>query len=149
MTMKVRGYASIFGNVDKAGEVIDRGAFSNWIKANPSTPVDLYWQHEHDGGWNKSALPIGVTTTIKQDRTGLYYEAEINDTAKGLEVQAMLKTHGRTGSSIGFRTVDRYQKKEVWHLADLELGEITIAAAMLSANPMAFTEIIPDEGDSE
>jgi HK97 family phage prohead protease len=148
MTMKVRGYASVFGNLDRTNEVVDRGAFSNWIKANPDTQIDIYWQHEHVKG-NLGAKPIGVATLIKQDRKGLYFEAEISDTQQGLDVQALLKTHGRTGASFGFKTIDRYSKKSTWHLADVELGEITIAASHLAINPLAYTEIIPDEGETE
>lgn len=149
MAMKVRGYASIFGNVDAYDEVVDRGAFANWIKANPDTAIDIYWQHNHEGGWNKNAIPIGITTKIKQDRKGLYFEGVINDTAKGADVQEFLKTHGRSGSSFGFRTIDKYQKKEVWHLADLELREITVAARFLAANEVAYVEMIPEEGDTQ
>jgi len=149
MAMKVRGYASIFGNRDNHGEVIDRGAFGNWIKSNPDTPIDIYWQHNHDGGWNRDAIPVGITTKIKQDRKGLYFEGVINDTAKGLDVQAFLDTHGRSGASFGFRTIDKYQKKEVWHLTDLELREVTVAARFLASNEVAYVEAIPEpEGDA-
>jgi HK97 family phage prohead protease len=139
--LRVRGYASVYGNVDSYGEVVDRGAFSNWIKDNPNTSVAIFWQHSHR--WNPLSKPIGKTTKLKQDRKGLYFEGEILDTLEGLEIQELLKGGAIRAASFGFTVRDQYQKKEIWHLSDLELKEIT--AANWGANPKAYIEAIPEE----
>lgn len=141
--LKVRGYASVFGNVDSYNEIVDKGAFSNWLKANPDTTVALYWNHAHI--WSQLAKPIGKTTKLKQDRKGLYFEGEILDTPEGLEVQELLKAGAIKGASFAYKVNDRYQKKDIWHLADLDLKEIT--AANWGANSRAYIEAIPDQGD--
>jgi HK97 family phage prohead protease len=142
--LKVRGYASVFGNQDSDGEVIDRGAFSNWLKANPDTTLSIYWNHAHI--WSPLAKPIGKTTKLRQDRKGLYFEGEILDTTEGLEVQELLKNGAINGASFAYRVADRYQKKNVWHIADFEkVSEIT--AANWGANSKAYIEAVPDQGD--
>jgi HK97 family phage prohead protease len=139
--MRVRGYAAVFGNIDSDNEVVDRGAFSSWLKANPDTGVQIYWMHSHK--YNPMSKPIGVTTRLKQDRTGLYFEGELADTAEGQEVKALLKQGAIRGASFGFVVKDKYQKKEIWHLSDLELLEVS--AANWGANPKAYIEAIPEE----
>lgn len=143
--LKVRGYASVFGNVDLAGEVVDRGAFTDWLKANPDTQLQIFWNHAHV--WDFLAKPIGVTTKLKQDRTGLYFEGEIADTPEGLEVQELIKQGAIHAASFAFKINDRYQKKDVWHLKTLEPREIT--AASWGANPKAYIEPIPGQEETE
>lgn len=139
--LRVRGYASVFGNIDAYGEVVDAGAFSRWISENPSKSVPLYWQHSYAFDW--TAKPIGKTTMIRQDSYGLYFEGEIADTAEGLEIQELLKSGAITNASFGFKTIDQYQKDEVWHLSDLDLTEI--APVRWGANDSAYIEAIPEE----
>lgn len=145
MGLKVRGYAAVFGNKDHAGEVIDRGAFTDWIAANPDTSVPIFWQHKHK--WDIEAKPIGATTTLKQDRKGLYFEGEILDTAEGLEVQALLQGGAVKNMSFGYNTTDRYQKKDTWHLSKLEVMELS--PANWGANPKAYIEVVPDQETNE
>jgi len=146
MALKVRGYAAVFGNKDRDGEIVVKGAFSNWIAENPTTPVKLYWMHSHK--FNPLAKPIGVTTKIKQDAKGLYVEAEILDTPEGLEVQELMKHGALREASFGYNTKDRYQKNNVWHLSDLDLMEVTIAN--WGANNKAYFEAIPEpEGETD
>ena len=145
MALKVRGYAAVFGNVDKAGEVIDRGAFSDWLKANPDTSLPIFWNHKHV--WDPMAKPVGVTTKLHQDRKGLYFEGEIADTLEGLDVQELIKKGAVKAASFAFHTKDHYRKKDTKHLAVLVPEEIT--AANWGANPRAYIEAIPEQGDSE
>lgn len=141
--LKVHGYASVFGNVDLDGEVVDKGAFSAWIAENQNKSLPLFWNHSHR--WKIDAKPIGHTTQIRQDKHGLYFEGEVLDTPEGLEVQELLskRPEGRMAASFYFNTHDRYQKNDVWHLAVLEPKEIT--ATNWGANPEAYIEAVPVE----
>ena len=142
--MKVRGYASIFRNVDLAGEVVSPGAFSEWIGANPQKNLQIFWNHSHI--YSASAKPIGMTTGVKQDRKGLYFEGELNDTAEGLEVQKLLD-QGPIEASFAFRVDADEIKKGVRHLKALSPFEIT--AASFGMNPEAYIEAIPDQEETE
>lgn len=144
MPLKVRGYAAIFGNKDNDGEVVVKGAFSNWLAANPETNVKLFWMHSHQ--FNPLAKPIGKTDLIKQDRKGLYFEGTVLDTQEGLEVQELLKGGAIREASFGFKINDRFQKNETWHLTDLDLHEIT--AANWGANSKAYIEAIPGQEET-
>jgi len=140
--LRVRGYASVFRNTDLGGEVVAPGAFSNWIRENPNKPLRIFWNHAHL--YNPAAKPIGITTALKQDRKGLFFEGELHDTAEGLEVQELLKA-GRMEASFAFHvTVDEI-RKSVRHLTDVAPFEIT--AANWGMNPLAFIEAVPDTGD--
>lgn len=142
--LKVRGYASVFGNLDRDNEVVVKGAFSNWIANNPDTNVKLYWMHSHK--FNPLAKPIGVTTKIKQDAKGLYIEADVLDTPEGVEVQELLKHGALREASFGFKINDRFQKADVWHLTDLDLLEVTIAN--WGANAKAYIEAVPTQEET-
>lgn len=142
--LKVRGYASVFGNVDSYGEIVDKGAFSDWLAAHPDDKVPLFWSHAHI--FDILAKPIGHTTLIKQDKAGLYFEGEILDTPDGEETQTLLRGRGRMPASFAFQVVDQYQKGETWHLAKLDLKEVT--ATNWGANPAAYIEAV-DEPPAE
>lgn len=141
MPLLVRGLASVFGNVDDYGEVVDKGAFSDWLAKNPDTQLPLFWNHAHV--WDPLALPVGATTKIKQTAKGLYYEGVIEDTSEGLELQTLIKSGAINAASFAFTVKDRYQKKDIWHLSVLEPKEIT--AANWGANPKAYIEPIPGQ----
>lgn len=140
MPIKVRGYATVFGVKDRDGEVIDRGAFSDWITANPDTSLSIYWNHSHL--YSHSAKPIGHTTKLKQDRTGLYFEGVLNDTAEGIEVAKVLSAK-RMEASFAFKAHDHEVVKEVRHFKAVSPFEIT--AANFGANPKAYIEVIPGQ----
>jgi hypothetical protein len=146
MPLLVRGYASIFGNVDSYNEVVDAGAFSDWLAENPDKEVPLFWEHDHVG-WGDPATPIGKTTMIRQDAKGLYFEGELADTPKADEVATLLEQGAITGASFAFRITDRYQEDDVWHLSGLSLKEIS--PVNWGANPEAYIEPIPQETSDE
>ena len=141
--LKVRGYASVFGNVDSTGEVVDRGAFSDWIAKHAEEAVGLYWGH--GPRFNPLAKPVGHTTSIRQDKKGLYYEGMILDTPEGLEVQEIVGKRGAMPASFAYGIVDQYQKGEIWHLSRLDLLEIS--AVNWGANEKAYIEAVVDASE--
>ena len=144
---RVRGYASVFGNVDSYGEVVDAGAFSGWLADNPDTAVPIFWEHDHVFSAENPATPIGKTTMLRQDETGLYYEGELADTPKAQEIAALLKQGAIQGASFAFRVQDSYEKNEVTHLSALSLREIS--PVNWGANDKAYIEAIPDQEKTE
>jgi len=138
--MRVRGYASVFGNQDLSSEVIDRGAFSDWIAKNPDKQLPIFFNHSHI--YNPDSLPIGVTTMLRQDRRGLYFEGELNDTTQANEVKSVLATSGRMEASFAFYVDTDEVKKSVRHLKAVSPFEIT--AANWGVNPKAYIEAVPE-----
>ncbi len=114
------------------------GAFSQWIAENPAKSLNLFWNHGHL--YDPKAKPIGITTRLKQDRNGLYFEGELNDTAEGLDVQKALML-GRLEASLAFETNADEIKKNIRHLKSVSPFEIT--AVSFGVNPLAYMEAVP------
>lgn len=140
MAFKIRGYASVFRNVDSYGEVVDPGAFVDWLAENRGKSIPILYYHDA-WGW----LPVGKTTLLREDNFGLYYEADIiTETQVGQEVAALVAEGVIEGASFAFRTLDEYKEDDIWHLAKLELREISVV--LWGANPKAYVEPAPAEG---
>ena len=127
------GYGSIFGNKDSYGDVVEKGAFANFLIHNRVSSVKLLWQHD-------SSEPIGVYDQIIEDDRGLYVSGRllVKDIARAREAHALLKVGAIEGLSIGFRinaggaAIDNDGTR---HLTDLQLFEISIVT--FPANQMA------------
>jgi phage head maturation protease len=65
MSVRVQGYAAVFGLVDRAGDVFRRGVFADAL------PVPLLVQHR--------GAPVGEILAIGEDARGLWIEAVVND----------------------------------------------------------------------
>lgn len=88
------GYASVFGNVDLGGDVIERGAFKEIVK-NAAGKVVVLWQHGQRD-------PIGVAE-VKQDDRGLRFNGElVLEDPLGRRAHAHMKAGSVNGMSIGF-----------------------------------------------
>ncbi len=147
MGLKIRGYFSVFGNVDRYGEIVDPGAFSDWLAEDPSRSLPIYFEHDHAGGFwgdGKRRRPVGVTTLIVEDEYGAYFEGELVDTSKGVEVGVLIEAGAARQASFGFYTKGQYELDEIWHLATLEPFEMSIVAVN-AANDLAHTEPDPTE----
>lgn len=124
------GYGSVFNVVDKGGDIVAPGAFSEslgkWKKSGRTVPV--LWQHQTD-------QPIGAWDNLKEDDHGLLGDASLwLDEApyarlahKGMQSKAI------TGLSIGYRVKDYSinQDTGVYTLQKLDLVEISVVT-----NPM-------------
>jgi HK97 family phage prohead protease len=94
----IKGYASIFGNVDSEGTIFAPGAYSGFLAANPGIRVPLLWHHNL---MDPTALHVGMTTDIREDETGLFFEGELADTRLGRDVSALLDLSDQ-GTSLEF-----------------------------------------------
>ncbi len=62
------GYASIFGNVDSGGDIMERGAFKEFHKTRDGKTLILYQHSSRD--------PIGKAD-VKQDDKGLHFDGQL------------------------------------------------------------------------
>lgn len=88
-------YASVFGNVDSYGEVVEKGAFSDTLKEwkDSGNPIPLLWGHNmSDPDYN-----IGAIQEAKEDDNGLLVKAQLDlESPKAAQVFRLIKS-GRVG----------------------------------------------------
>jgi HK97 family phage prohead protease len=144
-------YASVFSNVDRAGEIVAPGAFKNL-----DAFVDEGWlavSHE----WGD--LPVASIRTASQDQTGLRIVADWHSTDAAQACRTVVKERLDRGRSvkcsIGYRVLeDEIDRKGVRHLKQIELFEASIVN--LPANAKAgvvavkqLEEKAPETGSGE
>lgn len=118
----VRGYASVFRDADISGDRIEPGAFAASLRRRGAQGIRLLWQHD-------PAQPIGVWTSIVEDRIGLLVEGRLAlDTIRGREAAALIRAGAIDGLSIGFRTrrARRQPGESGRRLVEIDLWEISI-----------------------
>lgn len=116
---RIEGYASRFGEIDKGGDSVAKGAYSASLSRNPR--VKMLWQHD-------ASQPIGVWEDVKEDDTGLRVKGRLLDaTEKGREAKALIEAGAIDGLSIGYRTVDAARgDKGERILKEVELWEVSL-----------------------
>jgi len=131
VTGAIEGYGALFGERDKGGDIIQRGAFAATIaafKAAGGAPAFLY---QHDPG-----RPIGVWDSFEEDAKGLRVKGRlILDAPDGKTAQALLKAGAVKGLSIGYRTVRaiRDEKSGSRILEEVELWEMSLVTFPMQA----------------
>jgi len=119
----IEGYASLFGERDKGGDVVEAGAYGRSLKALGAAGrrVKMLWQHD-------PAEPIGVWDEVREDDRGLHVKGRLlTDVARAREAAALINAGAIDGLSIGYRTVratkdDRGRRR----LNELELWEVSL-----------------------
>ena len=94
----VEGYASLFGEVDQARDMMMRGAFAETLSARGIRRVPMLFQHD-------PSEPVGVWLELREDHRGLFARGRlIPEVARGRELLSLLRAGAIDGLSIGFRT---------------------------------------------
>jgi len=112
------GYGSVFNVVDAYKEVVVPGAFSESLKNRQPA---MLWQH-------RSAEPIGIYTSVKEDAVGLHVEGKLAlKTGRGAEAYELLKMGAINGLSIGFVVRDESYDRVtgINHLKQVDLWEVS------------------------
>jgi len=117
------GYAAVFSVIDKVGDRIAPGAFS---EALASCRLDgrlppLLWQHD-------PKEPIGVLRDMREDASGLYVKGElfVADIARAREAYKLLRENVVTGLSIGYRAKGAHREGKARVLTGIELLEVSM-----------------------
>ena len=92
----VTGYASVFGNCDSTGDIMDSGAFTKTLQENAPRIKMLYM---HD-----MSLVLGLPE-LSCDDYGLKFTAQIIPTSYGTDALALLRAGAISECSIGFETI--------------------------------------------
>ena len=118
----IEGYASLFGAIDQARDMVMPGAFQQTLKQRGVRRVPMLFQHD-------PAEPVGIWLDLKEDFRGLYARGRlIPDVARGRELLALLRNGAIDGLSIGYRTVRGRidPRTRVRALHQVDLWEISI-----------------------
>ena len=99
----ISGYAAVFGNRDKAGDVLLKGCFAKSIRERgpESTANDkilMLWMHD-------MSEPIGKVVKLEEDDKGLYFEAKIDEIELGDRAINQLESGTLNQFSIGYSYV--------------------------------------------
>ena len=116
--MRFAGYAAVFGQPDKGGDIIRKGAFAAALQRAGEVP--LLWQH-------KAGAVIGRIEHLSEDERGLRVIAAVGDA----RASRLLEARKVDGLSFGYRV--REAKSAGMHR---ELVELDLVEVSLVANPM-------------
>ena len=118
----VEGYASLFGEIDQARDMVMPGAFAASLERRGVRKVPMLFQHD-------PAEPIGVWLELTEDLRGLFARGRlIPEVMRARELLALLRAGTADGLSIGFRTVRGRldPKTRIRRLDAIDLWEISI-----------------------
>jgi HK97 family phage prohead protease len=118
----VEGYASLFGEIDQARDMVMPGAFTQTLQSRGLRRIPMLFQHD-------PAEPVGVWLDLHEDWRGLRARGRlIPDVARGRELIALVEQGAIDGLSIGYRTVRGRidPKTRVRRLHQVDLWEISI-----------------------
>ena len=99
----ISGYAAVFNNIDKSGDMLLKGCFSKSIQergpgSSANDKIIMLWMHDmHE--------PIGRITLLQEDEKGLYFEASIDDVERGNQALKQLESGTLNQFSIGYSYV--------------------------------------------
>lgn len=137
MAFEIKGFASIFGNIDNEGDIVLPGAFTRSLaEIGPGMKIPIFWEHE---GVRKSGLPIGHTTFLEENSRGLFYRGIIVPTSKGLDVHMLIEAGSVDESSFAFGIIDQEISGGIRNLKELKITEISVVT--WGANSEASVEV--------
>ena len=124
----IKGYASMFGNVDSDGDIIDRGAYTKTLSENKER-IKFLWQHFMD-------MPLGKVNDVYEDEVGLPFEAKISDTELGKDAKTLIKDGVLNEFSVGFMPIKMQKENDGYnHIKEVKLFEFSLVT--LAANDQA------------
>lgn len=118
----VEGYASLFGEIDSARDMIMPGAFRDTLRLRGIRRIPMLFQHD-------PSEPVGVWLALYEDDRGLFARGRlIPEVARARELHALVKAGAVDGLSIGFRTASARvdPRTRVRKVRAVDLWEISI-----------------------
>lgn len=118
----VEGYASLFGEIDQARDMVMRGAFADTLTRRGVRRIPMLFQHD-------PSEPVGIWLELREDHRGLFARGRlIPEVARGRELMSLLRAGAIDGLSIGFRVAKARidPRTRVRRLHAVDLWEISI-----------------------
>lgn len=126
----IEGYASLFGTIDQARDMVMPGAFADTLNRRGLRRIPMLFQHD-------PSEPIGIWLELREDFRGLFARGRlIPDVQRAREVLALLREGAIDGLSIGFRAAQARldPQTRVRKLIAVDLWEISIVTFPLLAS---------------
>ena len=151
-TRVIKGYASVFGNLDSDSDTIHKGAFTKSIKEwGPEGKKRIKLVAQHNMG-----RPVARIDVLKEDTHGLYMEAKFGTHSEGEDYYRMAKEGIIDEFSVGFVPVDKTENEkggfDIHSIKLYEVSMVTIAAneeavvtGVKSADPLKLVKQVEDE----
>ena len=144
------GYASVYGNIDRVGDIVVKGAFNEALAKKKK--IKVLWQHD-------TKQPIGLITDLTEDDHGLSFKARlVMDVPQARDAYHLLKAGVIDTTSIGYEvpkggseqgTVtdpDTKATRKIRRLKNIRLHEISLVT--MAANESAcVTGVKSENGD--
>jgi uncharacterized protein len=118
------GYASLFGVLDGAGDIVMPGAFADTLRKKGAHGVRMLFQHD-------PKEVIGSWIEMGEDARGLFVRGRINPyVQRGRELTALLDQRAIDGLSIGYRALfsSRDKRAGARRLHRIDLWEVSLVA---------------------
>ncbi len=131
----IEGYASLFGELDQARDMMMPGAFAQTLRQRGLRKIPMLFQHD-------PSEPVGIWLELREDFRGLWARGKlIPDVARARELLALLRADAIDGLSIGYRTVRGRidPRSRVRRLHQVDLWEISIVTFPLLAGARVAT----------
>ncbi|MGA7516871.1 MAG: HK97 family phage prohead protease, partial [Pseudolabrys sp.] len=94
----VEGYASLFGEIDQARDMVMRGAFADTLASRGVQRIPMLFQHD-------PSEPVGIWLELHEDHRGLFARGRlIPEVTRGRELLSLMRAGALAGLSMGFRT---------------------------------------------
>jgi HK97 family phage prohead protease len=116
------GYASVFGRLDEAGDVVMPGAFGTSLRRRGADQLRMLFQHD-------PKEPVGIWEAVAEDGHGLWVEGRlVPGVPRADALRRLIEKGALDGLSIGFRTVKatREARGPTRRLWAIDLWEISI-----------------------
>ena len=123
----IKGYASVFDNIDSDNDIIRKGSYRKTISENGQRVKYLY-QHDMD-------KPLGKMSLLEEDDKGLIFESKVAKTTLGKDVIELIKSGVITENSVGILPIQKEMVDGVRNITEVKLYEIS--AVTLAANDQA------------
>jgi len=143
------GKASVFGNVDLGGDIVEDGAFTKTLQEREVFPT--FYMH--------TPLKLVGGASFEQRKKYLHQFGKLNlDSQLGRETLSFMRQKVITEISIGYEAIDSVVEdrngKRVRILKELKLYETSLLPAGFAMNPKAVVTLVkmrnrlyaPDEG---
>lgn len=126
----ISGYAAVFNNKDKAGDILIKGCFAKSIQdrgpeSQANDKIIMLWQHDQHE-------PIGKITKLIEDEKGLYFEAYIDDVERGNQAIKQLESGTLNQFSIGYSYVwercEYDNERDAFIVKEVVLYEISVVS---------------------
>lgn len=137
-------YASVFGNRDSFGDVVEPGAFTDTLAAwkSKGDRIPLVWAHGTDPG-----SYLGYVLDASEDETGLKIHARIDlDSPHGRTVHRMVADRTVNQLSFAYSVRDSESRGDHVALKSLDLHEVTLCYR--GANDQTHVVAVKGNGDN-